>query len=51
MQPVNIIALVLILGLELVIMSIEQKSNSLKFIGQTLVVVGWIMNLIAIIHS
>ena len=47
MQPINIIAVILIFGLQLVVMGIEIDSKSYKVIGGIIMIVGWILNIIA----
>lgn len=48
MQPVNVIALILILGLELLIISMEKHNSAMKIIGCIVMLVGWICNMIAL---
>ena len=49
MQPVNNIALILILGLELMIIGLDNNNIKIKFIGNILTLIGWILNIIAIV--
>ena len=51
MQPVNIIALMLIFGLELIIVSMENHSSTFKIIGYIITLVGWICNIIALVTN
>ena len=47
MQPINIIAAILILGLQLIVIGIEANSKSNKIIGGIIMIIGWILNIIA----
>ena len=48
MTPVNNIALVLILGLELMLIGHEEESKNVELIGTILMIIGWILNTVAI---
>ena len=50
-QPVNPIALTLILGLQLLVIGIDDKKTIMKLIGGGLMLAGWIMNIIAIFQG
>ena len=47
MQPINIIAVILIFGLQLIVMGIEANSKSDKVIGGIIMIIGWVLNIIA----
>ena len=47
MQPINNIAAILILGLELEIIGLNEESNKIKIAGNVLILLGWILNIIA----
>ena len=47
MQPINIIAVILILGLQFIVIGIEANSKSNKIIGGIIMIIGWILNIIA----
>ena len=47
MQPINIIAVILIFGLELIVMGVEMDSKLYKIVGGIIMLIGWILNIIA----
>lgn len=47
MQPINTIAALLILGLQLMVMGINDDSKSYKITGGVIMLIGWILNIIA----
>lgn len=49
MTPVNTITIILILGLELFAIGINEDSNWKKMVGMIIMMVGWILNMIAIL--
>ena len=49
MTPVNTIAIILIFGLELFTLGINDDSNWKKIVGMIIMMVGWILNIIAIL--
>lgn len=49
MQPVNTIALVLILGLEFMFVGHEADNKILRFIGGVITTIGWIWNIVVIL--
>jgi hypothetical protein len=49
MTPVNTITITLILGLELFAIGINEDSNWKKITGMIIMMVGWILNMIAIL--
>jgi hypothetical protein len=48
LQPVNIIALIIMLGLEFLILGVEEQKIGLKILGGGIAAAGWILNTIAI---
>jgi hypothetical protein len=49
MKPINIIALVLIFGLEMMFIGHENNSTKLRLAGGIIMFAGWIWNMVAII--
>jgi len=49
MTPVNTIAIILIFGLELFVIGINDDSNWKKITGMIIMLIGWILNMIAIL--
>lgn len=47
MQPINIIAVILIFGLQLIVMGVETDSKIYKITGSIIMLIGWILNIIA----
>ena len=47
MQPINAIAVLLILGLQLMVMGINDNSKSYKITGGVIMLIGCILNIIA----
>ena len=47
MQPINTIAAILILGLQFIVMGIEDNSKSYRIIGGIIMTIGWILNIVA----
>lgn len=50
-QPMNIITTMLILGLQLLVIGVDDKKTIMKLIGGGLMLAGWIMNIIAIFQG
>ena len=48
MQPINTIAVILIFGLQLIVMGIDIDSKLCKKVGNIIMLIGWILNIIAI---
>lgn len=51
LQPVNTIALIIMLGLEFLILGVEEQKIGLKILGGGITAVGWILNTIAIFQG
>ena len=51
LQPMNIITTILILGLQLLVIGVDDKKTIMKLIGGGLMLAGWIMNIIAIFQG
>lgn len=51
LQPINIIALIIMFGLEFFILGIEEEKIGLKILGGGITAVGWILNTIAIFQG
>ena len=49
MEPANIITIQFILGLELVVLGHENDNKTEHTTGMVLMIIGWILNMIAII--
>lgn len=50
-QPMNIITTTLILGLQLLVIGVDDKKPIMKLIGGGIMLAGWIMNIIAIFQG
>ena len=51
LQPMNIITLIIILGLQTLIIGVEDKNSKMKLIGSFITAIGWILNIIAILNG
>ena len=51
LQPMSPITITLILGLQLLVLGIDDKKPIMKLIGGGLMLAGWIMNIIAIFQG
>lgn len=49
MEPVNIITLILILGLEIMFIGHENNYPKLHLVGNIIMLIGWILNIIVVI--
>ena len=51
LQPMNPITVFLLLGLQLLVIGTDDKKSIMKLIGGGLILIGWIMNMIAIFQG
>lgn len=51
LQPVNVIAVIIMLGLEFLIFGVEEKKIGLKILGASITAVGWILNTIVLFQG
>lgn len=49
MEPINIIALILIFGLEMMFIGHENNSTKLRLAGSIIMLSGWVLNMVVII--
>lgn len=48
MEPVNIITLILIFGFEMMFIGHVRKSDKLYIAGDIIMLIGWILNIVAV---
>ena len=47
MQSANLITVLLIFGLQLIVMGMDDNSKSYKIIGGIIMTIGWVLNIVA----